>query len=464
MNAEDKLWIEKGGDLSRVIRHFNSVTELAKLFYDVQPIYYDEVKKWWLWNRKEYKWVMVDETTIMCAIEDALDEDEGNHTVQNKMKNETLEALRRIGRRHAPEPMKPTWVQFKDQIYDIATGEHFESTPKYFASNPLPWKVGDSMDTPTIDRLLCEWIYKPDYQDESWANTLLEVIAYSMLSTQPLQRIFALTGAGANGKGTYLKLIKKFIGTDNIAATELRLLTSRNFESSALYKKLIVFMSEVQEQDMKSTNMIKALSGEDPIRYEFKGKDTFQEQSYTTCIIATNALPTTNDRSAGFYRRWLIIDFPNQFEIRPNLIENIPEVEFENLAAKCIAKAKDLLETGKFTNEGSMEERNARYEARSNPLAHFINAFYDEDTDGYTVFKEFYESLQVWLVNNNHRKLTTKATSNLLKELGWTVKTKDIRTSTGFQDEWGHEKVDWKTKTLIFGIRRKNELKTSDLS
>lgn len=456
MNAEDALWIKKGGDLSRVIRQYRDPTELSQLFWEGQPIYYDKVRKWWLWNLTEYKWVMVDETDIMCAIEDALAD--GNHTVQTKIKNEILEALRRIGRRRAPKPMKETWVQFKDKIYDITTGESFEATPEYFAANPIPWKVGDSMETPTIDRLLCEWVDKQGYQDETWANTLLEVIAYAMLSTQPLQRIIALTGAGANGKGTYLKLLRKFIGPENIAATELRLLTSRNFESSALYKKLVVLMSEVQEQDMKSTNIIKALSGEDPIRYEFKGKDTFQETSYTTCIIATNALPTTNDRSAGFYRRWLIIDFPNQFEIRTNLIESIPDAEFENLARKCIAKAKDLLETGKFTNEGTMEERNARYEARSNPVGHFIAEHFDEDSDGQTVFKEFYDELQVWLVKNNHRKLTTKATSALLKELGWTTSTRDVKTSLG-TDEYGQEKFNYKTKTLIFGICRKKELK-----
>lgn len=457
MNAEDKLWIKHGGDLTKVIRTWSDYVDLAQRFYNIQPIYYDKTKTWWLWNKDEYKWVMVDDTDIMNAIDNALED--RRKTTESKMKGEILEALRRVGRLNAPEPMKPTWVQFKNKIYDIATGENFESTPKYFAANPLPWNVGTSMETPTIDRLLCEWAYKPDYQDETWANTLLEIIAYSMLSCQPLQRLFALTGAGANGKGTYLKLIKKFIGKENIAVTELRLLTSRSFESSALYKKLIVFMSEVQEQDMKSTNLIKAIAGEDPVRYEFKGKTSFQEDSYATCIVATNSLPTTPDRSVGFYRKWLIIDFPNVFEITPNLIDTIPEVEFENLALKCITKARDLLESGKFTNEGTMEERAARYESRSNPVGHFITEFYEEDSDGQTIFKDFFDELQPWLVKNNHRKLTTKATSALLKELGWTIKTKDIKSYTGVTDNYGEDKHEWKTKTLIFGIRRKNELK-----
>lgn len=320
------------------------------------------------------------------------------------------------------------------------------------------------MNTPTIDRLLCEWVTKNGYQDETWANTLLEVIAYSMLGTQPLHRLIALTGAGRNGKDSYLKIVRKFLGSYNIAATELRLLSNVHFESSQLYKKLVAIMSEVQEQDMKSTNMIKALSGESLIRYEFKGKDSFQDTSYTTCIIATNSLPTTNDRSAGFYDRWLTIDFPNKFEIRTGLIESIPEEEFENLAAKCIAKAKDLLETGKFTNEGNSEERAARYESRSNPVGHFITEFYDEDADAHTIFKEFYDELQPWLVKNNHRKLTTKATSRLLKELGWTVATKDVKVFSGVTDNYGAEKYDWKTKTLIFGIRRKNEVKSIEFS
>jgi hypothetical protein len=35
------------------------------------------------------------------------------------------------------------------------------------------------------------------------------------------------------------------------------------------------------------------------MRFEFKGKGSFTEESITTCLIATNSMPTTPDKSMG---------------------------------------------------------------------------------------------------------------------------------------------------------------------
>lgn len=424
------------------IERFKDYYHLAEQFAQQQPIHYDDDKKWWLWNKEENRWQLTNETAILTTLQKNVIG--GSFTVKGKPKNELLESLRRIGWSNKLEKPNPYWVQFKDEIINVMTGETIKASPKYFLANPIPWKLGQSEETPTLDKLFTQWVTKNGVQDELWTVTLYEIMAYAMLSTQPLQKLFALTGAGANGKGTFLRILQKFLGSENCASSEIKVLTTRNFETSNIYKKLAVFMSECDEGDLKNTTLLKQLTGEDLIRYEFKGHNIFSEYSYATLIMATNSLPTTPDKSIGFYRRWVIVDFPNQFTVCRDIISEIPDEEYENLALKLVGIARRILFDGKFTNEGTIEEKTKRFEQRSNPLGHYIETCMDAtDPDGHVRLKDFHDNLQEWLIQNNHRKMTIIRTGRLLRDLGYSIeKQRDEKESGGYT-----------THNVIFGLK-----------
>ncbi len=419
----------------------------AEKFVEKQPLFYDKSKIWWMWNFKDYCYEMVDEIDILNGISKAINIDTTNTTIRT----EILNALKQIGRENMPKEAGKSWIQFKDMLVDVKTGKEFKANSKYFVTNPIPWEIGESEETPTIDKLFKEWIVMEGVQDESYINTLYEIIAYSGLQHQFLQRLFALQGTGSNGKGCYLKLIKKYLGEENICTSELKLLSSRQFESSALYKKQACIMGEVDIYDMQNTNLLKKLTGEDDIRYEFKGKTPFSEKSGTTCFMATNSLPVTPDPSPGFYRRWLIIDFPHVFPIGKEIIDEIPDKEFRNLAKKCIRICKELYEKKEFTNEGNIEERMQRYEARSNPLLRFIETEVIEDPEEHTIFKEFCKRFNDYLKNNRLRLMTKITISRALKREGFQVKGKKTTTSNG-------EEVQ---TTCVFGVKLEENITTS---
>lgn len=388
----------------------------AKEFIKNQPLFFDRTEMWWLWNKEELKWELTDKTDILNGIKR-----EGINTINSKERTEIINALQQSGRENIPEELDHKCIQFKNKIINLETGEEFKSESKYFSTNPIQWEVGESEETPMMDKYFKEWV------GESYVKTLYEIIAYSSCSEQFMQRMIAFVGGGSNGKGTYIKLLKKFLGKKNCTASELGLLSSNQFETSMIYKKLLCEMGEVSYDDLKSTNQIKKLSGEDDIRYCFKGKTPFSELSPTTCIINTNSLPSTPDKTMGFYRRWLIIDFPNQFEIKSGLIEKIPDKEFENLAKKVIRILKELYKTQKFSNEGDYEERSRRYEERSNPLMRFVEEFCEEEIDNYVSLKLFSKKLNEYLLEKHLRKINTKEIKRKLQEEGF-----DVRRTTKF--------------------------------
>jgi len=381
----------------------------AELFSQMQPIFYDKSGNWWLWDKQNLKWELSDEVDVLNVVEEST----GMDIITPKERTIILNSLKQEGRKKIPKDIKPTWVQFKDKIVDVKTGETFNASPEYFVTNPIPYKLHEERyeKTPTIDKIFKEWV------GEEHIKTLYEILSYCLIPDYPLHRLFCFIGGGMNGKTCFIRLIGKFVGRDNLTATELDTLLSSRFEITKLHKKLVCVMGETNFNELNKTSIIKKLTGQDMIGFEYKNKTPFNDWNYAKIIIATNNLPTTSDKTIGFYRRWLIIDFPNQFSEQKDILSDIPEEEYEALAGKCIIILKDLLERRSFTNEGSIEERSKRYEDRSNPLQKFIKLFTEEDFSSYIWKYDFEKKFNQWCKENRFREHSDVAIGRKMKEL-----------------------------------------------
>lgn len=392
------------------ILQYTDPLNLANKFFEIQPFFYNKAKLWWLWNRKLRMWEIIDEIDLFNSIDRAL---RSGFTCSSKTKAEILEAMKRVGRARQPKPIKNTMIQFMDTIYDFETGAVIKATPNLFATNPIPHKLGESDETPNFDRVFMEWVGK------EYVQTLYEILAYCMIPDYPLHRIFCLVGSGMNGKGKFLEIISRFIGCNNKTSTELDYLMNSRFEAAKLYKKLVCLMGETNFSELSKTSLLKRLSGGDTIGFEFKNKDPFDDYNYAKIIIATNSLPTTTDRTKGFYRRWLIIDFPNQFTEKKDILTGIPNWEYENLARKLIGLLRDLMVRREFTNEGTIEERMQRYEERSNPVAQFIKEMCIVDPNTKTPFFQFHERLMDFIIDKGFRRMSKKETGRFVRNEGY---------------------------------------------
>lgn len=397
-------------EFGKAIISFTDKKNLAQQFLKIQPLYYDSSKLWWVWDFKEYCWKICDEIDIMNHISN---NSEAN-TIRSNEKNEILEALRQESRKIKPKEVAHGWIQFKENILDIYSGERIKASPKYFITNPIPWNLGEKENTPNINRIFKEWVGK------KYVKTLYEIVAYCMLYDYPLHRIFCFIGAGLNGKSKFLDLIRRFIGNDNCCSTELDTLIKSRFEVTRLHKKLICQMGETNFSELNKTSMLKKLSGGDLIGFEYKNKNPFEAMNYAKIIISTNNLPTTSDRTIGFYRRWLIIDFPNRFDEKKDILQDIPEEEYENLALKSCRILRELLEKRGFNEEGTIEERIERYETRSNFIEEFIKDFIEESFDDYITKSDFYKKFRDWCKENKYREMSETSVGRLLKKVGFT--------------------------------------------
>ncbi len=410
--------VNEGEFLFSQIGELTDFLSMAKTFIKENPLYYDRNKIWWGWDKKEFRWFIVDEIDIINAL---------NKQVKSprvSWLNNILMAMKLTARENKPEEPKKSWVQFRNKIYDIETDESFEASPKYFITNPIKYSLGESEDTPTIDKLFESWV------GEDKKEELYEIISFSLVPTYFIHRMFCLIGSGSNGKSTYLQILESMIGLDNIASSSLNLLMKERFEGSKLLNKLVCLIGETNFNLISNTDFLKKLTGEDLVRCEFKGKDSFDFRNYAKLIMATNSLPPTADKTDGFYRRWKIIKFDKKFLKEKDVLSKIPEEEYNNLALKCFNICKKLWIERVFSNDGDFEDRRKRYEDESNPLNKFIKENYTKDVNSEVLFSEFSENLLMYLEERGARALTIPAISKQLKSEGFEVQKLTIKSVT----------------------------------
>jgi len=388
----------------------NNYLENVELFWNKQPFFYDKQRLFWMWNFSLHKWEIVDEIDIMNVIEKALGF--RGETVTRNIRDCYIECFKRVGRKYHPKDAPKRWIQFKDKAFSLRSNNVYDVQPNYFFCNPIPWEIGTSCETPVMDKLFSEWV------GEKYIKTLYEIISYCCYSDYPIQTLFCFLGHGRNGKSQFQKLLCKFLGSDNICSTELDQLTSNRFESFKLYKKLACSMGETNFGVLKSTSLIKKLTGGDMIGFEKKNKDPFDDVNYAKIIINSNSLPSSDDTSEGFYRRWLIIDFPNQFKEGTDIVATVPDQEYINLAKKVCNIIPMLLERGMFTNQGNIEERQERYIAASNPIGDFLNTHTEVDVISSVKYNDLYNAYTLFLRKKKRRTVTRREFNETLAQEG----------------------------------------------
>lgn len=403
----------------KAIPNSNNRYKQVEFLQEKNPIIYDTHKQFWVWNKTNKFYEISDETTILKLFRNII-HDEDTH--KSQVKSEIIESVRQTGRVPIDVPT-PNYIQFKNCVIDINTGEKFIATPEYFWTNPIPHNLGLCGDTPTIDKLFNDWVGKENSID------LYEILAYTLYRNYPIHKIFTLYGIGRNGKGQFVRVLEKLISLYNIFSTDTKNLIGSRFESAGLRNKLVVLISETDGVKLRGTSKIKAMSGNDLLRYEIKGSSDRDDEfrSYAKMIVLTNNIPNSDDDSDGFYDRWFIENFPNQFKTTGiDIINTIPNYEYENLCHKLVKILKGLLDRGKFTHQKSIRGNKEEYNRLSNPIKEFIINKFVISSELNISTKDFKNKFDNWCVMNKVSIIGIKEINKQIREMGYEIKQTTI--------------------------------------
>jgi phage/plasmid-associated DNA primase len=175
--------------------------------------------------------------------------------------------------------------------------------------------------------------------------------------------------------------------------------------------------TELSSATIHDTAVLKKLTGRQPVRIERKNQRAYDATLYAKLIFNANKIPETEDVSDAYFRREIIISFPNRFEGNnqdPNLLKKLTtEEELSGIFNVMVKALRNLLKNENiFVNERTIEERRQRHELAVNPLQFFLSDALAEDMNEseITYKDEFY---QAYIRFCKKHKLAVESKENL---------------------------------------------------
>lgn len=304
-------------------------------------------------------------------------------------------------------------IHLQNGIFDLKEMKLYPFDPNFVSLIKIPILYSDQADCPVFKKFLKEIIKDED------VPLIQELFGYSLWRDYPLQKAFMCIGEGRNGKSTLLAVMKTMLGTDNVCSVSLQELEHR-FSTSYFYNKMANIHADLPAKSMENTGKFKMLTGGDTMIAEVKNKMGFPFVNYAKMVFACNKLPEVSDNTIAFFRRWIIINFPNSFEEGGNADENLlqkmttPE-ELSGLLNWSIDGLKRLLFQRKFSTKVTPEQMGELYQRMADSLYAFVTDCIEATSEEDAMTKaELYEKYTRYCIEKNYPTKTKEVVGKTL--------------------------------------------------
>jgi len=213
-------------------------------------------------------------------------------------------------------------ICFANGVYDLERDVLLPHDPSHMISITRDYAYDPDAQCPRFMRFLDEVLVRhADPADESSSlvpdpelRTLAQwLFGYLFATHCRAERAFILHGEGRNGKSTLIRVMRQVVGEHNVCDFDVREISNPQM-NLRLIGKLLAVQTELDAGSTIPDARLKALvSGEGLTAKEvYKAPVSFHP--FATVVMAGNNLPTTRDRSKGFWARMVVIPFLNTFE------------------------------------------------------------------------------------------------------------------------------------------------------
>lgn len=253
-------------------------------------------------------WVSIDDFDLKIFLREAL----------GRMTNNMVEASQR-------EVVEGLFKQFPYTVMGLAVEQDKEKIN--FLNGTLNLKTGRLEQHLYSDyfRYVLPYPYNPSAMcqmfmkyldrvlpDKDAQKVLAEYIGW-IFTPLKLEKCLFLYGSGKNGKSVFVDIVEALLGKENISHESLSDMCGENGDRSRanLSGKLLNTCSDVAPNAF-SGDIFKRIASGEPISTRQLYKDVATLTDYAKMLFCLNELPKTNDKSNGYFRRFLIVPFKVQ--------------------------------------------------------------------------------------------------------------------------------------------------------
>jgi len=312
--------------------------------------------------------------------------------VQTNRVNETIEAIKRETYQPKEKFGNPHHlIAVKNGLLDINTKQLQPFTPQIIHLTKINANYNPE-ETPTKT---IEFLKQVIHDDD--IPTVQELFGYCLLKDYPIAKAFMMLGSGHNGKSTLLNLLRIFLGKENVATPSLQTLLENQFAAIELYEKLANIHADLSQKELINTGTFKMLTGKDMLRGEKKYQNAISFFNHAKLIYSANRLPKTKDRTTAFFRRWLVLDFPNEFpeddpDTNPNVLDEITtEKELSGILNWSLEGLDRLLKQKHFTASKSRKQIEKQWLMETDSLRAFCDFALEKKENSLIHKKELWE-------------------------------------------------------------------------
>lgn len=319
-------------------------------------------------------------------------------------------------------------IAFNNGIYNIASDELTGFSPDAIITNKIPWDYDagaySELADNTLNKLACN--------DKNIRMLLEECIGYCFYRRNEMSKAFVLTGERANGKSTFLDMVKNLLGQSNFSALDLGELDER-FSVATMSGKLANIGDDISDEFLQGRTVAtfkKIVSGNE-VKAEFKGMDAFFFNPYVKLLFSANDIPKMKDKTGAVLRRLVIIPFNAKFskddpDYDPYIIWKLKDENvMKYLIQIGIGGLRRVLENKSFTESVKVQRELEDYELQNNPILLFLQEHEASDFENQPT-KDVHKAYRMFCVENGFQEMTLSTFSKELNRRCGLI-TKSVR-------------------------------------
>lgn len=342
-------------------------------------------------------------------------------------KRERIEAMLALARVLDPIAVSPDDLDRSADLFNVANGTIDLRTGRLssHARRPYLTKRSPAVWDPEAKASLWERFLERVLPDADVRAYVQRAMGYSLTGNVSEHCLFFAHGAGANGKSTFLEVVRELAGEGEYAkAAAPDLLLSRKQDRHAveiadLRGARFITTVEAGEGRAWDESRVKWLTGGDMLTARLLYGAPFSFQPTHKLWIAANHRPRVNGTDHGFWRRVHLIPF----------VVTIPKEEQDpNLRAKLSDELDGIL---RWAVEGCLQWRRGglrpprtvlaatqAYRASEDVLAAFLGEACVEAQGSRVLVGALYDEFRRWAERSGERQMTKRAFGDALEERG----------------------------------------------
>jgi P4 family phage/plasmid primase-like protien len=311
-------------------------------------------------------------------------------------------------------------INLKNGLCNIQTGEFKEHSPDYLSISQVPVLYNPKARPQLFGQFLSQVLYPQEIR------AAIELMAYTFYRDNPFEIITILFGYGANGKGVFTGLLTALHGAKNVSNVPLSAMLGDKFALSDLEGKSVNIDTELTSTTIRDTSVLKKITGRQPIRIQRKNERAYDTFIHAKLYFSANQVPSAYDESDAFFRRNVILTFPNRFEgdkgpnkEDPDLLKKLTtEEELSGIFNVLMPVLKRLLNRSRvYMKENTIEKRRERYTTTASPIEAFLEEAVAEDSveSDFVTKERLYQAYTRFCNKHNLAILSKESLGKILK-------------------------------------------------